>query len=173
MIVLRRITGILLATLLLAGCAWTGSTIGSSNGHAANATPSPACAHVLTHPDQLPDISNLQNSGNPAILIVAPAPGATVRGPNIVITYEVFNMTVTPPIGQENNFRQGYVQLYLDNSRTAMRVQPVAPGGASTTFTNVAPGSHTVCAELHQNDRTLFATPQAVMAIQFTVTASS
>lgn len=86
-------------------------------------------------------------AGPPAIKQRYPAATQDVMGPNVVVAVEITGFEIDPgAIGGANQPGKGHWHLLLDG-------RLVAPQGKIyTTLPNVAPGQHTVKAELHNND---------------------
>jgi len=93
---------------------------------------------------------------SPSLKIISPSNGATVEGPNVVVTLSASGFSIP---------EQGHYHVFLDNSEQR------GPG-PSFTFTNVAVGSHTIRAELHNPDHSAL-NPEVTQTIGITITAAT
>jgi len=118
------------------------------------------------------------NAAAPTISIVSPTNGATLSAGDIPVTVSVSNFAVVDKQGQANVSSEGHVHFYLDVSAPTTPGQPAVPAGGtwahvsglSYTFTNVAPGTHTITVQLVNNDHTPVV-PLATASITINVTA--
>ena len=76
----------------------------------------------------------------PTVSIASPAGGATVTGPNVAVTVSSTNFNVPA---------DGSYYVYLDSASNMM-----VSTGSAVTFNNVAPGTHTIWAQLYNTDGT-------------------
>lgn len=99
----------------------------------------------------------------PSLTIVSPTSSATV-GTNVEVVLSASGVRLAAPTGTVVD-GEGHFHVWLDDANEKR--------GASTTFTfeNVAPGTHTVKAELHKGDHTLYA--GTTKTVTFTVSAAA
>lgn len=103
----------------------------------------------------------------PGISIISPSASANLPAGDVTVTVSVSNFNVADKQGQANVSGQGHIHYYLDVAA------PTAPGQAAIptsgtwvhvaaltyTFSNVAPGTHTLAVELVNNDHTPLVPP--------------
>jgi plastocyanin len=92
---------------------------------------------------------------SPTVSIVSPSTGATVAGSTVTVTVASTNFNIPS---------QGHYWVYLDNKYQA-------GNGSTFTFTNVAPGTHTIYAQLYNADGTPVS--PAVVSQTITITTGS
>src|SRR3989344_5826791 len=92
----------------------------------------------------------------PSLSIISPTNGASVEGPNAVVTVSASNFDIPT---------QGHYHVFLDSTEQR------GPG-PSFTFTNVAVGSHTIRAELHNPDHSPLS-PAVTQTATITVSAAT
>ncbi|HTY81255.1 MAG TPA: cupredoxin domain-containing protein [Dehalococcoidales bacterium] len=100
--------------------------------------------------------------GPPAMVILSPRDGSNVPAGNVPVTIQVSNFNIVDKQGQANAPFEGHVHYYLDVAAPTTPNQPAIPGNgvwahvasANFTFSNVAPGSHTISVQLVNNDHT-------------------
>ena len=98
----------------------------------------------------------------PAISITSPPNGASLPAGNITVSTSVSNFNVVNKQGQANVAGEGHLHFYLDVAAPTIPNQPAVPAsgvwahvsGTTYTFTNVSPGTHTITAQLVNNDHT-------------------
>ena len=98
------------------------------------------------------------SSGNPTISIVSPTDGATVSS----------TFTVTVSTSNFNIPTQGHIHGYLDS----LQHYQLGPG-PTFTFTNVAPGTHTIWAQLQNPDHSPLNPPVQTQPITITVSGGA
>jgi hypothetical protein len=116
----------------------------------------------------------------PSISITSPANNANIEAGVIPVTVSVSNFNVVDKQGQTNAPGEGHVHFYLDVAAPTTPDQVAVPvggtwahvSGTSYTFKNVDPGTHTVSAQLVNNDHTPVI-PLAVDTITVNVTSAS
>lgn len=86
------------------------------------------------------------SGGSPALRILAPSPGGTVKAGDVEVKLEVSNLSLVPGGGPRVE-GEGHVHWTLDGA-TAMKP------ARTYTFTDVSKGEHTVIVELVRNDHT-------------------
>ncbi|MDP3879001.1 MAG: DUF4399 domain-containing protein, partial [Dehalococcoidales bacterium] len=104
---------------------------------------------------------------SPLVSILEPADGATVPAGNVRVSIQVSGFELVSKLGQPNTVGEGHVHYYLDAKPPVTPGQPAvtaagtyaASAERSHTWQNVAPGSHTLAAQLVNNDHTPLATP--------------
>jgi hypothetical protein len=117
------------------------------------------------------------NAKTPIINIRSPMDGASLAAGDMPVSVEVFNFNVVDKLGQPNVPGDGHVHYYLDAEPPTTKGQPaitapgtyVAMGETSYTWTNVAPGTHTLAVQLVNNDHTPL-TPPVVDKVTIIVT---
>ena len=115
----------------------------------------------------------------PTLSIISPADGASISG-DITVSVNAANFNVVDKQGQANVAGEGHLHFYLDIDAPVEAGKPAAPAsgvwahvsGTSHTFTNVAAGTHTITAQLINNDHTPVI-PAVVAKITVTVAAAS
>jgi hypothetical protein len=98
----------------------------------------------------------------PTLSITSPTSGASVSQGNIVVNARVTNFNVVDKQGQANVPGEGHLHFYLDVDAPTTAGQPAIPAsgvwahvsGTTYTFSNVAPGTHTISVQLVNNDHT-------------------
>ena len=110
--------------------------------------------HSLLNPEVSKSITiNVAaQASNPTVSISSPANGVTIQGSTVTVTASATNFNVPA---------DGYYWVYLDNSYQV-------GNGPTFTFTNVAPGTHTIRAQLYNQD----GTPVSPAVISTTVTVT-
>lgn len=141
----RTLAALLLLSALLALSACTG---GAASGPSTPASQQPAGETQLT-------------AQPPTIELTEPLAGATVPAGNVSVKVNTTNLQFTMP-SNTNVAGQGHVHFTLDDKPFQMSVEP------QYTFKDVAPGPHTLKAELVQNDTKSF-DPPVEQVIEFTV----
>ena len=104
----------------------------------------------------------LQEIGPPNLVIATPRDGEALPAGDLTVTIQASNFNIVDKQGQANVSREGHVHYYLDVDAPTTPGQPaIPPSGVwahvattSYTFTNVAPGAHTISVELVNNDHT-------------------
>ncbi len=97
-----------------------------------------------------------------SIEIISPQDGATLTSDNITVTVQVTGFKIVDKQGQANVAGEGHVHFYLDVAAPTTPDKPAIPtsgtwahvSGTTYTFTNVPPGTHTISAQLVNNDHT-------------------
>jgi glucose/arabinose dehydrogenase/plastocyanin len=118
----------------------------------------------------------------PLITITSPQNGATVSAGSVPVTVQVANFNVVDRQGQPSIAGEGHVHFYLDldtvpsdPSKPAIpanaQVQWAHVSGTSYTFTNVAPGTHTITVQLANNNHTPVV-PLTYKVVTITVTGT-
>lgn len=130
--------GLALALGLLAACAPSAPTSGSGARTADPAAPAAA----------------------PTLRLTAPVAGVTVPSGTVKVAVETANITFVMP--GENAPGEGHVHFTLDDRPYIMSIEKTAE------LTDVGPGSHTLVAELVQNDTSSF-DPPITQEIEFYV----
>jgi hypothetical protein len=95
---------------------------------------------------------------SPTVSITSPTAGATVPG----------TFTVTVASSNFNIPTQGHIHVYLDSTSNYQ-----LGNGPTFTFTNVAPGQHTIWAQLQNPDHSPLSPPVETAPITITVAAPS
>ncbi len=103
----------------------------------------------------------------PSLSITEPAEGAVVTGDSATITTSVSNFRLVEKIGQANVAGEGHINYFLDVSAPTVAGQPAttatgtytATPATSYTWFGLAAGSHTLSAELVNNDNTPLSPP--------------
>lgn len=118
----------------------------------------------------------------PVIDIISPAQGGSVVGPDVTVEVELFDFTLVPPTGTEENPGEGHIIYYLDVEPVFVPGQPAIPTDPdaiyaasdqlSHTFEDVAPGNHNVWVLLVLDNHTPVI-PPAIDQVSFTVTTPS
>lgn len=101
----------------------------------------------------------------PTLKITAPANGATIQAGDVRVDTDVQNFNIVDKQGQANVTGEGHVHFYMDVSpipsaagQPAIPADPIARwahvSDDTYTFTNVGPGTHTIVAQLVNNDHT-------------------
>jgi hypothetical protein len=111
----------------------------------------------------------------PVLSIARPVAGATLPSGSVTVTTDVLNFAVVDKQGQANAVGQGHVNFYLDMDAPATQGQSTVPAsgtfasvsGTTYTFKNVPAGTHTISAELVNNDQTPL-NPPVVQKISIT-----
>ena len=102
-------------------------------------------------------------AGVPTLQITFPIDGATLPAGNIAVIASVTNFNIVDKQGQANVAGEGHLHFYLDVAAPVTPGQPAVPAtnatwahvsGNTYTFTNVAPGTHTITVQLVNNDHT-------------------
>ncbi len=114
----------------------------------------------------------------PVITILTPSSGATVSAGDLTVTIKVDNFNVVDKQGQVSVAGEGHVHFYLDVPAPTAAGKPAIPpsgvwahvSGTTYTFSNVAPGTHTITVQLVNNDHTPLL-PLVTAQITVTVTA--
>src|SRR5690348_4773745 len=86
--------------------------------------------------------------GAPSIVLLSPKTGATV-GPDVDVSFAVFNFAMVQPYGQSNAPNEGHVHVLID----AAYNQLVA-SVETAHVTGLSAGSHTITLQLVNNDHT-------------------
>ncbi len=139
-----------------------------NNDHTPLVPPVVATANVLV----------MAEIGPPNLVIASPRDGDTLPAGDITVTASVTNFNIVDKQGEANVQREGHLHYYLDVDAPTTAGQPAIPAGgtwahvASTTytFTNVAPGMHSISVELVNNDHTPL-DPPVVARIMISVVA--
>jgi len=102
--------------------------------------------------------------GAPSITILSPKTGTTV-GPDVDVSFAVFNFAMVQPYGQKDAPNEGHVHVLIDGaySQLVANVETVRVTGLSG-------GSHTIALQLVNNDHTPIS---PVVSASITVTVSS
>ena len=119
----------------------------------------------------------------PKVAISSPGDNAVLPTGDIPVMIQVQNFSIVDKEGQTNVKGEGHVHYYLDVSPIPSDpTKPAIPANAnaiwahvattSYTFSNVAPGMHTITVQLVNNDHTPV-TPPATTAVMVTVTGVS
>lgn len=122
-------------------------------------------------------------TGAPTITISSPQDGATVPAGNVTVTVQVTNFSIVDKQGQASVPGEGHLHFYMDVSPLPNDpVKPAIPANASAvwahvsgttyTFTNVSAGTHTISAQLANNDHTPVS-PIVTDSVTVTATGSS
>jgi hypothetical protein len=109
----------------------------------------------------------------PQLTVVGPAPGVTVAGTSVTVSFRVADLRLVPttvPVAEAgmrpeaNRAGEGHVHFLLDAQPLVVweRLDPY-------TFTNVPPGEHVLLVELVQNDHGALSPPVA-QTIRFRTT---
>ncbi len=133
-----------------------------------------------SNPTTTPTQTTTPNTPPPTLSITSPVNGASIVAGNIVVNTTVANLNVVDKQGQPNVAGEGHLHFYLDVDAPTAPGVPAVPtsgvwahvSGTSFTFTNVAPGTHTLSVQLVNNDHTLLI-PLVVVKITITVTPST
>jgi hypothetical protein len=113
----------------------------------------------------------------PQVVITAPTSGATVSGPNLTVTIQVTGTTLVPAANATRlEDLHVHYMLDVDPAPYLAGTTPIPPGnpnivhsGALTnTFTDVAPGAHTLSVVLGYSNHVAVQPPVAP-AVSFTV----
>lgn len=97
----------------------------------------------------------------PTVQLLAPQAGAIVPAGTVTVTVEVTDLEIVMPSGG-NVAGQGHVHFTLDDRPYEMSIEK------EFEFDDVGPGTHTLKAELVQNDTSSF-DPPVEQEIEFTV----
>ena len=97
-----------------------------------------------------------------SIEIISPQDGTTVAGDNVTVTVQVTGFNIVDKQGQANVPGEGHVHFYLDVAAPTTPGQPAVPtsgkwahiSGTTYTFVSVPAGTHTISAQLVNNDHT-------------------
>jgi glucose/arabinose dehydrogenase/plastocyanin len=119
---------------------------------------------------------------SPMVSIVSPRDGSTVPAGSVAVTVQVSNFNIVDRQGQASVAGEGHVHFYMDIGTVPQTPgQPAIPtdknvewahvSGTSYTFTNVAPGTHTITVQLVNNDHTPLI-PLAVATTAVTVASA-
>ena len=108
---------------------------------------------------QYPTGTTTPAPSGPSLTVVSPSNGASVEGPNVVVTVSSSDFNVPA---------QGHYHLILDNDEVNYLKGP----GPSFTFIGVSVGTHTIRAELHNPDHSPLS-PAVTKTITITVTPAS
>lgn len=100
----------------------------------------------------------------PVLTIVSPAAGASVVGTTVDVVLSASGVRLAAPNGSAVE-GEGHFHVWIDDGNEQR--------GAKTTFTfeNVAPGQHTVRAELHKGDHSLYLDTTKTVTFTLTVPA--
>ncbi len=117
-------------------------------------------------------------TATPTLSITSPNNGATVPAENITVNAQVTNFKVVDKQGMANVPGEGHLHFYLDIDAPTTPDKPAAPASGvwahvsttTHTFTNLAPGMHTISVQLINNDHTPVI-PLVVTKITVTVPA--
>jgi plastocyanin/predicted lipoprotein with Yx(FWY)xxD motif len=112
----------------------------------------------------------------PTVTITAPASAGTIPSGNVTVSISVTNFNVVDKQGQTSAPGEGHVHFYLDIPARTEAGKPAVPpsgvwahvSGTTYTFTDVAPGTHTITVQLVNNDHTPLiplATAQATVTV--------
>jgi hypothetical protein len=113
----------------------------------------------------------------PSIRITQPTDGGTVSAGAMEVNVEVTNFDLVDKLGEANVPGQGHIHYFLDIPAPTTPGKPAIPASgtwaptASTmySFEDVSVGTHTVSAELVNNDHTPL-NPPVVSEVTFTAT---
>jgi len=144
----RRTPTMLLTVLALTTAALVAGCSGSPAASAPSASPStsaPANAPVTA----------------PTVKLLEPAAAAVVSGDKVTVRVETTGLKFTMPSNTVVP-GEGHVHFTLDDQPFEMSIEP------EYVFKDVAPGTHTLRAELVQNDTTPFS-PEVFETVEFTV----
>lgn len=85
----------------------------------------------------------------PSLTIASPSNGQVITGSTVTVTVSASNIKLAAPNGTVAE-GEGHFHVWIDDANEQR--------GAKTTFTfeNVAPGQHTIKAELHKGDHSLY-----------------
>ena len=117
----------------------------------------------------------------PQVVITAPTSGATLSGPNVTVAIQVTGTTLVPAANatQLDDLHVHYMldvdpTPYLSSTTPIPAGNPniVHSGALSNTFTDVAPGAHTVSVVLGYSNHVAFQPPVAP-SVSFTVAGAS
>jgi hypothetical protein len=96
----------------------------------------------------------------PSIAITAPAEGEVLPGPDLTVQVTVSGFDLRPPLQETREPNAGHIEYFLDTPPTFDQPTPLGEpsiihsGRLSETFSDVAPGEHTVCVCLAYDDHT-------------------
>jgi hypothetical protein len=114
----------------------------------------------------------------PSIEITSPVDGSTISAGAIHLDAFVSNFTLANKVGQANFPDEGHINYYLDVAAPTTQGQPAIPLTGSVwaaapissyIFDNISVGTHTIYAELVNNDNTPL-NPPVVAKVTFTAT---
>jgi hypothetical protein len=117
-------------------------------------------------------------TGAQSIKITHPTEGDTVSAGAFQVNVDVSNFVLLDKLGQANVPHQGHIHYFLDVDAPTTPGQPAIPTSGtwaatpdtSYIFENVLVGTHTVSAELVNNDHTPL-NPPVVSKVTFSATA--
>lgn len=106
----------------------------------------------------------------PKVAILTPSEGAKLMGPDVSISFIVFNFYLTQPVGQANIPNEGHVHV-LVNGKYFELVSSVNP----IVLTGLGPGSYSVKLMLVNNDHSPYTVngSEITTTVNFTVTSLS
>ncbi len=113
----------------------------------------------------------------PAIKITHPTDSDTVSAGALQVNVDVSNFILVDKLGQANLPDQGHIHYFLDVDAPTTPGQPAIPAAGTWTatpatsysFENVLVGTHTISAELVNNDHTPL-NPPVVAKVTFSAT---
>ena len=114
----------------------------------------------------------------PVIRIISPSNGATVPAGDVTVNVKVDSFNVVDKQGQPSVSGEGHVHFYLDVPAPTTPGKPAVPpsgvwahvSGTTYTFSDVAPGTHTITVQLINNDHSPLL---PIVTAQVTVTVAA
>lgn len=99
-------------------------------------------------------LTHAPSTATPSIVILSPANNTYVGGPDVTVSFAVFNFLVVQPIGQPNAPNEGHIHI-LVNGKYYELLGAVGPA----VITGLAPGTYIIEVELVNNNHTPLGTP--------------
>lgn len=112
----------------------------------------------------------------PAVRITEPVDGSMLTSSSVTVSAQVDNLKLVDKLGQANAPGEGHIHYFLDVTPPMAAGEPAttAPGtfiataATSHTWSNLAPGTHTLSVELVNNDHTPLS-PPVVASVNITM----
>lgn len=111
------------------------------------------------------------DTGSPSIVIWSPSDGSSVNGPDVLLSFTVYNFAIVVPDGQPDAPNEGHIHLFLDGLFIAMITQEV-----QVILPSVSQGTHDVRLLMVNNDHSPYlvnGSQQVSVSVSFTVSAPS
>ena len=107
-------------------------------------------------------------TGTPSVAILNPSSGASVSGPDVTISFAVFNFLLVQPIGQANQPNEGHIHVLINGNYYEL-ISTVNP----VVLTGMEPGTYTVTLLLVNNNHTPYLVNGQNVSASVTITVTA
>jgi photosystem II stability/assembly factor-like uncharacterized protein len=123
--------------------------------------------HTPLEPPVVASVMVNVKAAAPTLSIIVPKDGAVLSGGDVTVSVNVNNFKLVDKLGQANLPGEGHIHYFLDVTPPTVPDKPaataagtfVATAATSHTWSNLAPGNHSLSVELVNNDHTPLSPP--------------